>query len=98
MMNRENTQSLVEIIRYDYFHPESESADAIYGFTHSREINEICTDMLPPHVVTPVDKETLKAALSGYIQRRNISASDAKRIHAWLDNMPDEVAIIERDA
>ena len=97
MTNREITHSLVGIIRYDYFHPESESADMIYAFTHSQELNEICADMPPSHVVTPVDKETLKDALSDYIQRRNISAADAARIHTWLDNMPDEVAIIERE-
>lgn len=97
MTNREITHSLVEIIGYDYFHPESESADAIYAFTHSQEINEICADM-PPHVITPVDKETLRVALSDYIRRRNIGASDTARIQAWLDDIPDEVAIIERES
>ena len=97
MTNREITHSLVEIVRYDYFHHENESADAIYGFTHSLEVNAICADTLPPPVITPVDKETLQAALHDYARRRNISAQDAAKIRAWLDSMPNEVGIVERE-
>ena len=97
MTQREITHSLVEVIQYEYFHPEDGSHDAVYAFTHSREMNDICADMPPPHTVTPVDKEELEHALVQYLQRRRISAEDAVRIRSWLTNMPDEVAIIERE-
>ena len=98
MTQREITHSLVEVIRYEYFHPESGSQDAVYEFTHSREVNDICADVPPPHAVTPVDKEELERALVQYLLRRGISSEDAARIRAWLNGMPDEVAIIEREA
>ncbi|MYC07581.1 MAG: hypothetical protein F4X57_10505 [Chloroflexi bacterium] len=97
MSHREITHSLVEIIHYSYLHPADEGKDAVYAFTHSQEINNICADILPPYAVTPVDKETLKNAMSAYAQRRNISTEDEAQIRAWLDNMPEEVAIIERE-
>ena len=85
----------VSIIRYDYVLPSQEDKDVINEFTHSREINEICASMLVPHTVTPVEKETLERALSDYLQRRNISEEEEARIRAWLDDMPNDVAIIE---
>ena len=98
MTQREITHSLVEIIRYDYFHPESGSRDAVYAFTHSLEVNEVCADMLPPHTVTPVDRAELEQAFARYVQRRRISQEDAARIRSWLARMPSEVAIIERES
>ena len=53
--------------------------------------------MLPPYVVTPVEKSVLEDALSEYIERRDIGAADVSRIQTWLDRMPDEIAIIERE-
>ena len=97
MTHRENRQSLVDIINYDYFWPNAGSEDAVYGFTRSNEVLDICADMLPPYVVTPVEKSVLEDALSEYIERRDISAADVSRIRAWLDRMPDEIAIIERE-
>ena len=97
MTQRENRQSLVDIINYDHFWPEAGSEDAVYGFTHSNEVLYICADMIPPYVVTPVEKSVLEDALSEYIERRDISAADAARIQTWLDRMPDEIAIIERE-
>ena len=97
MTQREINHSLVEVIQYEYFHPEGGSQDAVYAFTHSHEVNEICADMPPPHTVTPVDKEELEHALVQYLQRRGINEEDAARIRSWLANMPDEVAIIERE-
>ena len=97
MTQREITHSLVEVIHYEYFHPEGGSRDAVYAFTHSHEVNAICSDMMPPHTVTPVDKEELEQALVQYMQRRRLSAEDAARIRSWLANMPEEVAIIERE-
>ena len=97
MTQREITHSLVEVMQYEYFHPESGSQDAVYGFTHSQEVNAICADVPPPHTVTPVDREELEQALVQYLRRRGINAEDAARIRSWLANMPDEVAIIERE-
>ena len=97
MTQREDWQSLVDIINYDYFWPDAGSEDAVYGFTHSNEVLDICADMLPPYVVTPVEKSVLGNALSEYIERRDVSAADVSRIRAWLDRMPDEIAIIERE-
>ncbi len=97
MTSRDIGNVLVDIIKYDYFWPDVESQDAVYGFTHSREVNAICADMLPPHVVTPVEKVVLEDALADYLQRRGIGAADEARIRAWLACMPDEVAIIERE-
>ena len=67
MTHREITHSLVEVIQYEYIHPESGSQDAVYAFMHSHEVNDMCADMLSPNVVTPVDKETLREALAGYV-------------------------------
>ena len=97
MTSREINNVLVDVIQYEYFWPDTESSDAVYGFTHSREVICICRDMLPPHTVTPVEKAVLEDALADYIQRRNINAADEARIRAWLTRMPDEVAIIERE-
>ena len=82
MTQREITHSLVEVIQYEYIHPESGSQDAVYAFTHSREVNDICAGMLSPNVVTPVDKETLRQALADYVQRRRLSIEDVARIRA----------------
>ena len=97
MAHRENRQSLVDIINYDYFWPDAGTEDAVYGFTHSNEVLDICAGMIPPQVVTPVEKPVLEDALSEYIERRDISAADAAWIQTWLDRMPDEIAIIERE-
>ena len=96
MINHDIKSALVDIIQYNYYWPDAESRDAVYGFTHSKEVNCICRDMLPPHTVTPVEKAVLEDALADYLQRSGASAADASRIRAWLDGMPDEVAIIER--
>ena len=97
MTTREIGNVLVDIIRYEYFGPDAASNDAVYNFTHSREVNGICGNMLPPHTVTPVEKAVLEDALSDYCRRRGIGAEDEGRIRAWLAQMPDEVAIIERE-
>lgn len=97
MTTREIGNVLVDIIRYEYFWPDTASNDAVYNFTHSREVNGICRDMLPPHTVTPVEKSVLEDALADYCRRRGIGAEDEGRIRAWLARMPDEVAIIERE-
>ncbi len=97
MTQRDITRVLVDIIKYDYFWPPVDSEDAVYGFTHSMEVNAICADMLPPHVVTPVEKVVLEDALADYLQRRGVGAEDAARIRAWLDGLPDEIAIVERE-
>ena len=97
MTTRDIKSALVDIIQYNYFWPDAASRDAVYGFIHSREVNCICRDMLPPHTVTPVEKVVLEDALADYLQRSGASAADAARIRAWLGGMPDEVAIIERD-
>ena len=97
MTQRDITRVLVDIIRYDYFWPVSDSEDAVYGFTHSLEVNSICADMLPPHVVTPVEKDVLEDALAEYIGRKGIDADDEARIRAWLSRMPDDIDIIERE-
>ena len=96
MTSRENRLSLVDIISYDFFWPTTENQDAVYGFTHSHEILNICADMLPPHVVTPVAKDDLEDALADYLERRQIGAEDEAKIRAWLGQLPDNIAIIER--
>ena len=97
MTQRDIDWVLVDIIEYRYFWPNSEAEDAVYGFTQSLEVNAICADMLPPHVVTPVDKSNLERALAEYVSRKDVSADDAAKIRSWLDQLPDEVAIIERE-
>lgn len=97
MTTREIGNVLVDIIRYEYFGPDTASREAVYNFTHSREVNCICRGMLPPHTVTPVEKAVLEDALADYCQRLGIGAEDEARIRAWLARMPDEVAIIERE-
>ena len=72
MTQRDITRALVDIIKYDYFWPSPDSEDAVYGFTHSMEVNAICAAMLPPHVVTPVEKDVLEDALADYLQRRGV--------------------------
>ena len=69
----------------------------MFGFTHSREVNEICADMLPPHVITPTTKVELEGALADYIGRRGIGAEDESTIRRWLANLPDNIAIMERE-
>ena len=97
MTPRENRRSLVDIISYDFFHPDTESEDAVYGFTHSHEVLNICADTLPPHVVTPIAKDVLEDALADYLERRGIGAEDEVKIRAWLAQMPDGIAIIEQE-
>ena len=97
MTQRDITRVLVDIIKYDYFLPSIDSENAVYGFTHSMEVNAICSDMLPPHVVTPVEKVVLEDALADYLQRHGVGAEDEARIRTWLDGLPDEIAIIERE-
>ena len=97
MTQRDIARVLVDIIRYDYFWPAPDSEDAVYGFTHSLEVNAICADMLPPHVVTPVEKDVLENALIEYIGRKGIDADDEVKIRAWLAQMPHDIAIIERE-
>lgn len=97
MTLRENRRSLVDIINYDFSWPDTDAQDAVYGFTHSREILNICADTLPPHVVTPVTRDVLEDALADYMERRNIGAEDEAKIRAWLARMPDNIAIIERE-
>ena len=96
MTVRENRLSLVDIISYDFSWPPGESQDAVYGFTHSHEILNICADMLPPHVVTPVEKDVLEDALANYVERRGIGTEEEAKIRAWLSQLPDNIAIIER--
>ena len=98
MTQRDITHVLVDIIEYNYFWPVADSEDAVLGFTHSLEVNEICAGMLPPYVVTPVGKDELEAALRDYIARRGISAEDVAKIRAWMKQMPEEIGIIEREA
>ncbi len=97
MTQRNITGVLVDIIKYDYFRPDHESQGAVFGFTHSREVNGLCRDMLPPHTVTPVNKFALEEALHRYLERRGISADDEAKIRAWLAQMPNHIAIIERE-
>ena len=97
MTERDITYVLVDIIKYDYLRPPIDDEDAVYGFTHSREINAICADMLPPHTVTPIEKAVIEDALDDYLQRRGVSTADEARIRAWLAGLPDEIAIIERE-
>ena len=97
MVNREIDWALVDVIKLDYFWPPEVDRDVIYDFTHSLEVNAICADMLPPHVVTPVEKTELENALTDYVARRQVGAVDEAKIRAWLHRMPDHVAIIERE-
>jgi hypothetical protein len=97
MTQRDITWALVDVISYEYLWPPRDSQDAVFGFTHSREVNEICAGMLPPHVVTPVTKTELESALADYIGRRDIGAEDEATIRRWIANMSDNIAIIERD-
>lgn len=60
MTTRDIKSALVDIIQYNYYWPDAESGDAVYGFTHSKEVNCICRDMLPPHTVTPFEKAVLE--------------------------------------
>ena len=96
MPNREITHSLVDVMPYAIHAPDQSGEDAVYDFTHSHEVNEICSAMLPPHVLTPVNKSELEDALSAYIRRRGVDDVDAGRIRAWLGALPDELAILER--
>lgn len=96
MAPRDVDRVLVDVIRYQFLWPSPGGEDAVYGFTHSLEVNSICADMLPPHVVTPVSKEELVQAREAYVARKNVGAEDAAKIRTWLDQMPDEIAIIER--
>ena len=97
MTQRDIAHVLVDIIKYDYFCPDAESSNAILEFTHSREVNGLCRDMLPPHTVTPIDKFALEEALERYLGRLGTSPEDEAKIRAWLAQMPDDIAIIERE-
>ena len=97
MTQRDVNWVLVDIIEYRHLWPTEDSEDAVYGFTHSFEVNAICADMLPPHIVTPVEKSNLERAFAEYAARKDISAGDSAKIVAWLQQLPDEIAIIERD-
>ena len=97
MTSRDVNWVLVDVIKYEYLWPAESDEDAVYGFTHSLEVNSICADMAPPHVVTPVTKTELEQAWRDYVARRNITADDAAKIKDWLDQFPDEIAIIERE-
>jgi hypothetical protein len=97
MAQRDITEVLVDIIKYEHLWPTEDSEDAVFGFTHSLEVNSICADMLSPHVVTPVEKAVLEDALTNYVIRRGIGVEDVAKIRAWLEGMPDAVAIIERE-
>lgn len=96
MTHKDISWVMVDIIEYRYLWPGSANEDAVYGFTHSLEVNSMCADMLPPYVVTPVEKSNLERAFAGYAARNDISADYAAMITAWLDQMPEEIAIIER--
>ncbi len=95
MTQRDVRWALVDIITYHYFWPNQESQDAVYGFTHSYEVNAICADAIP-FSVTPTHKESLEEALKEYIDRKGINAEDVSKIRAWLAGLPDQIAIIER--
>ncbi|MDE2788189.1 MAG: hypothetical protein OXL37_16235 [Chloroflexota bacterium] len=97
MTQRDVTWALVDVISYDYLWPPHDSEDAVFGFTHSREVNEICADMMPPHTVTPVTKAELERALVDYVTRRGIRTEDEAIIRRWMADMPDNIAIIERE-
>lgn len=97
MTMREIDHHLVSVVHYEHFRPDVESSDAVYGFTYSREIRDVCAGMLTPHTVTPVDKTTLEQAVKKYVARRSINPEDEKRIRSWLNSMPDELAIIEME-
>ena len=97
MTQRDVTWALVDVISYDYQWPPRDSEDVVFGFTHSREVNEICADMMPPHTVTPVTKAELERALVDYVTRRSIRAEDEAAIRRWMANIPDNIAIIERE-
>ena len=97
MTQRDIDSVLVDIIEFNYFWPPEESEDAVYGFTHSFEVNSICADMLPPHVVTPVTRANLEQAWGDYVARKNINNEDAAKIKDWLDRLPDNIAMIERE-
>ena len=64
------------MISYDYHWPARDGENAVFGFTHSREVNENCADMMPPHTVTPVTKTDLERALVAYIERRGLEAGE----------------------
>ncbi len=96
MTQRDVTWALVDIITYHYFWPNQESQDAVYGFTHSYEVNAICADAIP-FSVTPVDKESLEEVLEEYVDRKGINTEDVSKIRTWLAGLPDTIAIIERD-
>ena len=95
MTQRDVTKVSVHVISYDYLWPPRDSENAVFGFTHSPEVNEICADVLPPYMLTPVTKTTLESALVDYIGRQDIDAEDEATIRSWIANLPDHIAIIE---
>ena len=97
MTQRDVTWALVDVVQYEYLNPPRDSENVVYGFTHSREVNEICADMLPPHALTPVSKAELEIALIDYVARRGIAGEDEATIRRWMSNLPDNIAIIERE-
>lgn len=97
MTEREVKDAVVDVVKYNHIPVERESMDAVYGFTHSREVNAICAEMIPPHTLIPVDKDALEQAMADYIQRRRISPMDAVSIRAWVAKLPDDIGIVERE-
>ncbi len=97
MTPRDVNWALVDVIRYEIMVPPERDQEAVHGFTHSLEVNSICAETLPPHVVTPVTKPELVMAWRDYVDRNQINPEDSAKIKAWLDVLPDEIAIIERD-
>ena len=53
--------------------------------------------MIPPHTVTLVPKTDLERALVGYVERRGLATGDEVTIRRWLANLPDNIAIMERE-
>ena len=97
MTEREVKDAIVDVVQYNHIHVEREAMDAVYGFTHSREVNAICVEMIPPHTLILVDKDALEQAMADYIQRRRISPTDAAIIRAWIAKLPDDIGIVERE-
>ena len=96
MTQRDIRHVIVDIISIDYRWPPIDDEDAVFGFTQSLEVNEICAGKLSPHVVTPVEKDVLEDALADYVGRKGINPDDEARIRDWLAQLPDNIAIIER--
>lgn len=94
---REVKNAIVDVVKYNHIQVEREAMDAVYGFTHSREVNAICAEMIPPHTLIPMDKDALEQAMADYIQRRGVSPADEAIIRAWIAKLPDDIGIVERE-